>query len=479
MSKLGSLTEVALPPEDSTALSSLLAESGAGSAFESVRRRPDGPVGRRTVWNLSSTAQGGGVAEMLRALIPPALAAGVSVRWLVLHAPPSFFEFTKQLHHLLHASSDEPGPELTGERERYERELSSAADELRQYLEPGDILIVHDPQPAGLVPAAKRLGVHAVWRCHVGTDAPGPAARAAWRFLLPYVSQADAVVFSRAAFVWEGLESTRVVIINPSVNPLSAKNETLDGRSTQAILETAGIAAPAGAPQPRFLASDGSWRQVRSRAEVIQHDAVPLEAPTVVQVSRWDPLKDPVGVIDSFVDHVPPELGAHLVLAGPAVTAVSDDPEGLTTLQHVRARWHALDPNMQQRVHVVSLPMADLEENAVMVNALQRRAAVVVQKSLEEGFGLTVAEAMWKSRPVVASRRGGIQEQIEHGISGILLDDPRDLRACGHAVASLLSDRAAAARLGSAAHDRVRTAFLAPHQLLRWLDLVDSVVGRH
>jgi hypothetical protein len=156
----------------------------------------------------------------------------------------------------------------------------------------------------------------------------------------------------------------------------------------------------------------------------------------VLQVSRWDPLKDPLGVLQGFVRHVPDQLGAHLVLAGPAATSVSDDPESEQVLQQVRRAAAALPRAARGRLHLACLPMDDLEENGAMVNALQRRADVVVQKSLAEGFGLTVAEAMWKARPVLASRVGGIQDQITHGLSGLLLDDPNDLTAFGRATAA-------------------------------------------
>jgi trehalose synthase len=476
MIELSSLTEVGLQPADPSRFFSLLGTPGSPEVTEPDARAHRELAGR-TVWNLNSTAQGGGVAEMLSALLPTVLGAGIDTRWLVLHAEPAFFQFTKRLHHLLHAGPGAPVPALEDERHGYEAAVAPAAEELGQCVRAGDVLIVHDPQPAGLVPVAKRLGAHVIWRCHVGTDDPGDATREAWRFLLPYVSAADAVVFSRSAFMWDGIDRARVSVVHPSLDPFAVKNQELDAVATQAILRAIGLAGAGEGPEhARYQASDGTWQVIRNQAEVLQDDVVPVEAPMVVQVSRWDPLKDPLGVMEGFVRHVPPELGAHLVLAGPAVSAVSDDPEGLIVLQQVQAAWHALEPALQARVHVVSLPMVDAEENAAMVNALQRRAAVVVQKSLEEGFGLTVAEAMWKARPVVASRRGGIQDQIEHGVSGLLLDDPRDLAAYGQAVSLLLADRVAAERIGAAARERVRDRFLAPQHLVRWLDVIGGVI---
>jgi len=203
--------------------------------------------------------------------------------------------------------------------------------------------------------------------------------------------------------------------------------------------------------------------------------AVPSGVPVVVQVSRWDRLKDPIGVLTGFIEHVAPRTpDAHLALVGPEVVGVSDDPEGATVLSEVSEQWHRLPVPLRKRVHLISLPMADSDLNAVMVNAIQRHARVVVQKSLAEGFGLTVAEALWKARPVVASAVGGIQDQIEPGVSGILVE-PRDLGAFGDATVHLLSDTNAATAMGERARDRVRHHFLGPRHLLQYFDLVAAL----
>ena len=193
-----------------------------------------------------------------------------------------------------------------------------------------------------------------------------------------------------------------------------------------------------------------------------------------MQVSRWDELKDPLGVIRGFAEHVPE---AHLVYAGPAVAAVTDDPEGEQVLRNAQRLRDELPEQARRRLHLACLPMDDPEENAIIVNALQRHARVVVQKSLAEGFGLTVAEAMWKARPVVASRIGGIQDQIEDGTSGVLLDDPHDLAAFGDAVARLLADPDRAERMGDAARERVRNGFLSSRSLLDYLGVVRGGAG--
>jgi len=199
-------------------------------------------------------------------------------------------------------------------------------------------------------------------------------------------------------------------------------------------------------------------------------------APILVQVSRWDRLKDPNGVLRCFAEHCrSPHL--HLVLAGPAVEAVSDDPEGAEVLEEVRELRESLPNGVLERVHLACLPMQDVEENGAIVNALQRRADVVVQKSIAEGFGLTVAEAMWKARPVVASRRGGIQDQIVDQESGLLIDDPFDLASVGAAIDGLIADSARAHQLGEGARERVRSHFLGTRHLIQYLGLLDELIA--
>ena len=208
-----------------------------------------------------------------------------------------------------------------------------------------------------------------------------------------------------------------------------------------------------------------------------QEEAVPFDGQLVAQVSRWDRLKDPLGVMQGFAAEVAPKSDAHLVLAGPDVQAVADDPEGAEVLKECEESWHGLDADTRRRVHLACLPMEDREENAAIVNALQRRATVVVQKSIAEGFGLTVAEAQWKGRPVVATRIGGIQDQIVDGVTGLLVDDPRDLVAYGRAVVELLEEPTRADEMGVAARERVRKEFLGPRHLMQYADLFGRLLA--
>jgi trehalose synthase len=429
----------------------------------------------RVVWNVNSTARGGGVAEMLQSLLAYARGAGVDARWEVIRGEPEFFRVTKRIHNHLHGAPGDGGGLGGSEREAYEAALASNAPELLELVSQEDVVILHDPQTAGLVPPLKDAGVPVIWRCHVGIDSPNELAREAWAFLVHYVRDADAFVFSRRAFAWEGLDEDRIALIAPSIDAFSAKNQDLDPGAVAAILEVAGVQhdETAGDP-PAFVRQDGSPAHAVRHAELHQEAPLRPGQRVVVQVSRWDRLKDPLGVMRGFVEHVAGD-DVHLVLAGPSVEAVTDDPEGAEVLAEARETLEGLEPARRARVHVACLPMEDLEENAAMVNALQRRADIVVQKSLAEGFGLTVAEGMWKGRPVVASRIGGIQDQIVDGESGVLLNDPLDLEEFGGAVRRLLDDPAAAAAIGREARGRVRSEFLGVRSLTQYLDLIDRV----
>jgi trehalose synthase len=430
----------------------------------------------RVVWHINSTARGGGVAELLQSLLAYARGAGVDVRWMTIAGNPDFFRVTKRIHNHLHESKGDGGALGPDERQVYEDALAEAATELVELIHPDDIVYVHDPQPAGLVPHLVAADVRVIWRCHIGVDRPGELARGAWDFLRRYVADADAYVFSRERFVWEGLDKDRVWIVPPSIDAFSPKNQDLEPKAVEAILGAIGVGAGGERPDALFQRFDGSMARVARRAELVQDGPVPDGAPVVSQVSRWDRLKDPVGVLNAFSEYNR-DKDAHLLLAGPSVAGVSDDPEGAEVLKEVTARREKLTPDQRSRAHLVSLPLEDTEENAAMVNAIQRRSGVIVQKSLAEGFGLTVAEAMWKARPLVASRVGGIQDQIEDGVSGILIDDPTDLEAVARAVDGFLSDPDRAAEVGKAARQRVIDNFLGTQSLVRYMHLLEGLLS--
>ena len=220
---------------------------------------------------------------------------------------------------------------------------------------------------------------------------------------------------------------------------------------------------------------EGVMGRVSTPAEVVAEQLPGPDDQLVIQVSRWDRLKDAEAVMCGFADHVTPTGRGYLLLVGPSVAGVTDDPEGAAVYGECLTQWHDLPAAARARILLVTLPLDDIDENAAMVNALQRHASVITQKSLAEGFGLTVSEGMWKGRPVIGSAVGGIIDQIGEG-TGILLPDPADLQAFGRAVRRLLDDQAEAARLGRAAHAYVRENYVGDIHLMRYASLLSSLL---
>jgi trehalose synthase len=433
----------------------------------------------RVVWNVNSTARGGGVAELLESLVAYGRGAGVDTRWIVIDGTTEFFAITKRIHNRLHGAVGDGGALDDDARQVYEQALAPNWAGLAGLVRRGDIVIVHDPQPAGLIGQLRGLGALVIWRCHVGLDHPNDLAREAWAFLRGYVSQADRYVFSRESFAWDGLDRDRIVVIPPSIDVFSPKNQDLAPATVLAVLQASAVLRDGDErPAATFERQDGTPGRVDRHVELFEDEPLHPEHSVVLQVSRWDALKDPLGVIRGFAEYVPESTGAHLVYAGPAATAVADDPEGGRVVSDALALRESLPAGQRRRIHLASVPMDDPEENAIIVNALQRHASVIVQKSLAEGFGLTVAEAMWKARPVVASRIGGIETQIVDGESGVLLDDPSDLEAYGAAVTGLLMDPPRATRIGEGARERVRDEFTSPRSLLDYLRVIRTVLER-
>ena len=406
----------------------------------------------RTIWNVNSTARGGGVAEMLRTLVAYAAGAGVDIRWLVVGGDPAFFTVTKRIHNRLHGVPGDGGRLDADARVTYDATLARQRGEVVDRVRPGDIVLLHDPQTAGFAGELRDRGALVVWRCHVGLDEHNEWTREAWGFLRELVEPAHATIFSRESFAPDWVDRRWLRVIPPSLDPFSPKNEDLDDGEVEALVHREGL--------------------------VVEGDALPADARVVLQVSRWDRLKDMVGVLDAFAEHLddlPPDV--HLVLAGPETSGVADDPEAAEVLAECRDRWRSLPERARARSHLVSVPMDDLDVNARIVNALQRWATVVVQKSLAEGFGLTVTEPMWKARPVVASAVGGIRDQVEHGVSGLLLDDPHDGAELAAALSSLLTDADRCEEMGRAAHERVRDHYLADRHLIQYVELFAQLRG--
>jgi len=473
------MREVEIQPVPLERLAQLLSEERAQRLFDYQRLALEA-FGDRTVWNINATSKGGGVAEMLQYILAYGRGAGVDTRWLVLDGDHEFFKITKRLHNFLHGSPGDGGPLGPEEREHFARVLSFNLPMAEQVVKAGDIVLLHDPQPAGLVDGLRRRGAHVVWRCHIGRDTSDALTEMGWTFLREFIESADAFTFSRKEYVPHWVPANKVAIIAPSIDPFSTKNIALSDSRVRASLAQAGLVGnQPDASELGFTRRDGSTGTVRPHRGLVHgHGAIPGDARLVVQVSRWDRLKDMPGVLKGFterLDSLPADV--HLALVGPEASGVSDDPEGAAVFDECTSLWDRLPAEHQDRVHLVSLPMDDVDENAHLVNALQRRATVVVQKSLVEGFGLTVTEAMWKSRPVIASAIGGIRDQIVDGVHGLLLDDPLDLDAFGVALERVLGDEALAAKLGEAARERVEDQFLGDRHLIQYVELFGSLIA--
>ena len=442
----------------------------------------------RTVWTVNSTAQGGGVSEMLPGIIAHMRELGITTEWLVIAADdPAFFPLTKRIHNLVHGDGT---PDLD-ERDRavFEATNRANADELRGTLRDGDILIVHDPQPMPLAALLRAdVDITCVWRCHIGLDERNDATRAAWRFLRPYADAYAHAVFSAPEYVPSFFEG-RSSIIYPGVDPLSGKNQPLDDAA--AILQRAGLlgaSAPTPATAPdrvQRLQPDG-----RFGSGTALDDIGFFDRPIVTQVSRWDRLKGFLPLLHGFAQlkeqvqrGAPADADGRarldrvrLVLAGPEPDSIADDPEGREVLDELQAAWLVLDPRTRSDVAIVALPMADLSWNALIVNALQRASTIIAQNSLREGFGLTVTEAMWKGRPVLSNSRAcGPRQQVRGGVDGEMISDPEDVGAIADAIARMLADPDRLERLGRNARQRVQDHFLIYTQLRHWLRLFHTV----
>lgn len=444
--------------------------AGLLTAADGFRRRHAG----RVVWNVNSTSVGGGVAEMLQTLVGFVDDLGIDMRWVVIGGDPVFFEITKNLHNTLHGYAGSR-PVRAADRPFYEATLAANADELLGLVSPGDIVLLHDPQTAGLAPWLARAGVVVVWRCHIGSDRQTSVTRAGWDFLRPYLEACQAFVFSRRQYVPSWMPADRAWVIPPSIDPFAPKNQDLDAATVRAVLSACGLLAAPPAGPAAFVRRDGTEGVVTRPATVVAEDLPGEDEPMVVQVSRWDRLKDMAGVLTGFARYVAPHTGARLALVGPSTAGVADDPQGAAVYAECVWLWQSLPRAARGRAMLISLPVDDVDENAAVVNALQRHAAVVTQKSLAEGFGLTVAEAMWKGRPVIGSPVGGIPDQLVPG-TGVLLAASTDLEGFGTAVRDLLADDGRRARLGPAAREHVRSAFVGDLHLRRYAELFERMV---
>ncbi len=368
-----------------------------------------------TVCHVNSTPVGGGVAEILTQMVPLLNQLGVPTEWHVIKGGNQFFAVTKKFHNALH------GVAQTFTDDDFAVYRSTQEDNLAQMALDSHVVFIHDPQPAGLVARKAALGNHWIWRCHIDLSNPDPHV---WAFLQPLIEQFDATVFSAPAFARR--LGVRQVLVAPSIDPLSDKNRELSPDTISDLVDRLGI---------------------------------PRDKPLVTQVSRFDRLKDPVGVIEAF-RLARPYIDSRLLLVG---GSADDDPEGAQVLAEVRDR---VDGDAD--IIVLALPPTSHLE----INAIQRASTVIVQKSIKEGFGLTVSEALWKGKPVIASAVGGIPLQITHRHSGILT---HSIEGTAYWIKQLLHEPDYARKLGEHGREHVRQHFLLTRHLRDYLLLFLSL----
>ena len=359
-----------------------------------------------------------------RALVGYSLGAGLNVRWLALDAPEEFTRIATRLHAGIHGDRGDGGKLGDKQRDIYEHVLASNAENIVDEVRPEDIVILHDPPTAGLAKALKAVGATVIWRCHAGAEGAGEAADYAWAFLDRYLEDVDLVIVSRPEYRPPYIEAERCAVLAPSIDADSPKNRVLDLDEAWSVARLSGIftGEPPFEAVP-FMRHDGRADAFRGLADdpVLAGGPVPLGARVVTQVNRWDRLKGGLELVEAFAENIAvlPE-DAHLLLVGPT----PDGPESQATLTQIVERCSVLPESVASRIHVAAVSMEDREVNATVVNAVQRVSSVVTQRSLIEAFGLTVAEAMWKKAPVVASAVGGSPRSDRRGVDGVLVTRP-------------------------------------------------------
>ena len=374
-----------------------------GALLDEVHRLAERMRGARLL-HVNATPYGGGVSELLRSLLPVLRAAGIDAEWKVIYGEETFFKVTKDFHNALQGASFELTEDARGiYLSHNQRNAEDVGDGY-------DFVIAHDPQTAAMRSLSKNVRAKWIWRCHIDTSEPNPDV---WNFLSPYVAAHDASVFTMREFVPPGLEGIKLYTIHPAIDPLSPKNMSLSPHVARSILGWIGV---------------------------------DLRKPLILQVSRFDPWKDPLGVIEVYraVRKEMPEV--QLALVG---SMALDDPEGWEIYRDIEAEARE-DPQLFVFTNLVGV-------GNIEVNAFQQLANVVIQKSIREGFGLVVSETLWKRTPVVAGRAGGIPLQLEEGVSGYLVSSTEE---CAARTLELLVNEDLAARMGNAGHQYVRRNFL-------------------
>ncbi|MFQ5329724.1 MAG: glycosyltransferase [Thermodesulfobacteriota bacterium] len=386
------------------------------------------PLKGRSFIHVNATAVGGGVAELLHSIIPLIKELGVDVRWEVIEGNAPFYDFTKNLHNSLQGKGEPITKEMWEIYEEVNEQNARTLD-----LE-GDCVVIHDPQPARLIDVKK--GGTWIWRCHIDVSTPDPVV---WYFLKDIVERYDASIFSVSSFTRK--LSIPQFLIPPSIDPTTEKNMELPQEYIEEVLDRFEIPVEKGS---------------------LDRFDIPRKKPILLQVSRFDPWKDPVGVIEAY-RMVKRYRDCQLILAG---GTADDDPEGEVVLERVKEAASG-DPD----IHILLLPPSSHKE----INALQRAADIVIQKSTREGFGLVVAEALWKEKPVIASAVGGIPLQVIDGVTGCLV---HSIEGTAYKIRQLLHNPDWAQRMGVAGKEHIRQNFLITRHIRDYLALWVAMENR-
>lgn len=368
---------------------------------------------KKRILHVNSTKFGGGVAEILQNMIPLMQELDMNAHWKVFSAPESFFEISKKMHNALQGNM-----EIKFSKEEISHFIEQAKYSYRQIQPEGDFIIIHDPQPSPMITFIEKNKGKWIWRCHIDTSNPNPQA---WELISNYLPLYNALIFTKLEYAKKGIHNL-IYPITPSIDPFSEKNKPLNIGFAKELVE-------------KF---------------------VPLDLPLITQVSRFDPWKDPLGVIDAY-RIVKEKIPIRLALIG---SLAHDDPEGVGWLEKVR-KYAGNDPH----IHILTNldGVAHLE-----VNAFQHVSKVIIQKSIREGFGMTITEALWKRTPVIGGNVGGIKLQIENGKNGFLVNS---IKETAEKTIYLLKNPKIAEEMGKKGHEKVKNEFLLTRHVEKYLDL--------
>lgn len=446
----------------------------------------------KTIWVINSTAKGGGVAEMLPSQISILRSAGIKIEWLVMLAnEPQFFVYTKQIHNAIHGTGKDEY--FNGDNKKlYEQINKENALNALDYIKDGDVVIIHDPQPAamGMLLKEKR-DITLIWRCHIGLELRNKATDNAWEFLSNYLESYDHYVFSVAEYIPSQIDPDKTSIIPPAIDSRSYKNRMLPIQKTIGVLHQSGIVDhveemvyPFYPEMVKRVQPDGSIGLATE-----PNDLELLFRPVITQISRWDYLKGFVPLMGAFIKLKKKGLEmdpksymakwidkSRLIMAGPDLDAIQDDPEGMEVMNTIIKNYQETPDQFKEDIGILYLPMNSSKENALIVNALQRTSNLVVQNSIQEGFGLTATEAMWKSIPVVVSGATGLMQQVEDGVEGKVNPEAENEDMLMEVFLQIISDPDRREMMGRNGKNRVVKQFHVLRNLEKWIDVISKLV---